>query len=83
MYKSVFYLSTGRKEEETQQEKKSAGGLPDKELVESIKDDISTYPFLLVVFLAMSPSPTHLYSDFSQTVFSTVCLRKFSVSLSH
>lgn len=53
----------------------------DKELVESKEDDVSTYPFLLVAFPAMSPSPIHPQSThFPQTVFSTVCWRKCSVS---
>lgn len=55
----------------------------DKELVESKEDDVSTYPFLLVVFPAMSPSPIHPHSThFPQTVFSTVCWRKCSASSS-
>lgn len=58
-------MSRGRKEEETQQEKQPAGGLSDKELVESKEDDVSTYPFLLVVFPAMSPSPIHPHSNTS------------------
>lgn len=63
-------MSRGRKEEETQQEKQPAGGLSDKELVESKEDDVSTYPFLLVVFPAMSPSPIHPHSHTSHKQYS-------------
>lgn len=58
-------MSRGRKEEETLQEKQPAGGLSDKELVESKEDDVSTYPFLLVVSPAMSPSPIQAHSHTS------------------